>query len=261
MRCSTVLSPVLLAAVGHGWINRYDGYLSWSSGSSYWLNGASSKHDNGKEDRVWDLKKGRSLGGWKGSYKQVYSTSYSNYFNVNWYSSNRLVSAVTSTHSNNKEDRAWKFTAHEVHPEVAKVTSTCRSLSPNSFDGTLNANCYTSEGIGGIKSYYSSKKKDRQYTFKCCRVKIYSQRYSWYVAGEGDVHRCPRAVYNQPCHVSTLSSRNATGAVTWEEIPRVSSWKYGVMSSFTSPDGKWDITDARSSPASISFTCTQQCEA
>ena len=98
-----------------GYKNSWDGDLSFSCPDRAVLNGVTSTHDNGREDRRWkfrccELPDNVSVD------RHGYS-DYTHYDDpIAWFcpKSNEAVVALTSYHSNDNEDRRWRFKCGEI---------------------------------------------------------------------------------------------------------------------------------------------------
>ena len=98
-----------------GYKNSWDGKLSFSCPDRWVLNGVYSKHDNGKEDRRWKFKCCELPD--NVFVKRHAYTKYTNYDDhITWFcpKSNEAVVALTSYHSNGREDRRWRFKCGEI---------------------------------------------------------------------------------------------------------------------------------------------------
>ncbi|XP_056128942.1 uncharacterized protein LOC130106735 [Lampris incognitus] len=76
----------------------------------------------------------------------------------------QAVSRITSVHSNQREDRLWKFSC-----KALGTPKTCRwSGYVNDFDKDMNFQCPHNQVIAGAHSYHRNDKEDRRWRFYCC---------------------------------------------------------------------------------------------
>jgi len=91
------------------WMNSWDGVLDFTCPTNQLLNGITSYHDNGKEDRRWKLKC-CSAGGF--SVQKLEWTGYLNdwdgVLNYRCPATDQAIVGLFSGHENRREDRRWK---------------------------------------------------------------------------------------------------------------------------------------------------------
>merc|ERR1712072_1559923 len=92
------------------WVNNWDGTLTYVCPSNMVITGLISVHDNGKEDRRWNIRcssfKGLAVNpsgwsGWKNDWDKTFHASCGN--------PRCPLVGLQSYHSNSKEDRRWKI--------------------------------------------------------------------------------------------------------------------------------------------------------
>merc|ERR1712187_474848 len=103
------------------WLNGWDAVFNYRCPNGGAVSGLESKHDNGKEDRLFQVRcsepqthlisyeSERAQGGWKNDWDGP----------MNWQCTGMVagVSYMHSEHSNEKEDRRWKYGCRTYCPK------------------------------------------------------------------------------------------------------------------------------------------------
>ena len=117
-----------------------------------------SKHDNYREDRLWEFQCRKVVSKCSDSPTCTKTESYINEFNevISFMcGKNGYIAGVESYHDNSKEDRRWKFTCCSV---PFYTTTDCRLTDyVNKLDGEMDFQADDDEVITGVFSYYSSR--------------------------------------------------------------------------------------------------------
>jgi len=145
-----------LLGVAASWDTSWDKEFTYTCPSNQHLYRIKSKHDNGKEDRVWSFYC-RNSGAVKTS-----GCSWTNYLNsmdnvVNYKCpSNKILTGINSYHSNGPEDRRWKARCCDA----ATPLSGCSwSGYWNNWDGWMDGSINNNQVMTGMYSYHSNSKK------------------------------------------------------------------------------------------------------
>lgn len=168
-----VLTVVL--GVRAGYDNDWDEQLSVTCESSRKsINRIQSIHDNGAEDRRWDIECSdlpgiESLRWFREtcSWTSHYVNDWDEAFNYNC-PYDGYITGMISIHDNGPEDRRWKFRCCSLQ---SHHTQSCLSKMANEWDQQMNFRVPDSYVLTGVFSYHSNKKEDRLYQYRYCRLK------------------------------------------------------------------------------------------
>jgi len=165
-----------------GYLNSWDGVLSYTSSGNELIVGFQSRHDNGREDRRWKIGTATlggalcSPGDWS-SYVNDYDASVEFLCPAH-----HALAGVYSKHHNSYEDRVWKFKCCDLSASgFYKLKSPVAQSTANRFDGVLHEECLRNSVVVGVVSVHDNSKEDRVFGFYCSqltRVKSYFQEVS-----------------------------------------------------------------------------------
>ncbi|XP_005113046.2 dermatopontin [Aplysia californica] len=127
-----------------------------------------SIHDNGKEDRRWELKCG---GEWV-TENCVWSTHANSWDSQLYFlcPNNMVVTGMDSYHNNHKEDRLFKFRCCGIGG-IGKFPRNCRMTDwVNYWDGPMNFQLSKGKVITGAYSVHDNHKEDRRWRFQVCEI-------------------------------------------------------------------------------------------
>jgi len=152
-----------------GWMNSWDGVLSWDAGSNRMITGFTSVHDNRREDRVWGFHSAAASG------VSCRDQGFHGYAN-NWdhpltfvCPDNQALERVYSYHDNRREDRRWRFGCCVVSSN-AYLKRGGWTNEVNNWDGRLDFRCKDDEVLVGLKSYHDNHREDRRWRFHCSQL-------------------------------------------------------------------------------------------
>jgi len=152
-----------------GWMNSWDGLLSWAAGSNKMIHGFYSIHDNHREDRLWAFYTATASG------VTCTPTGFSGY--VNNYDqvarfecpANQALNGVISIHDNHKEDRIWRFQCCAVSSNAYLKVGPWSNWR-NDWDRLLNFRCKSTEVVVAVNSYHDNHREDRRWEYKCAEL-------------------------------------------------------------------------------------------
>ena len=134
--------------------NQWDGPLSQQCPKGQGFYRVRSKHDNGREDRLWEFYCRNVI---ESGTPMCTTTSYINNFRQHisfMCGPNKYMAGVKSYHDNSKEDRRWQFTCCSA-PKY--ITSKCRMTDyVNKLDQPMDFSASAGEVFTGVVSYYSA---------------------------------------------------------------------------------------------------------
>lgn len=135
------------------WQNKWDGQLSKTCPTGQGFYRVRSKHNNGREDRLWEFYCRKVVQqGSPTCTKSSYINQFQEFISF-MCGKNRYIGAVESYHENSKEDRRWKFTCCSA---PLQATRDCRLTDyVNNLDGVMDFQASDGEVITGVFSYYS----------------------------------------------------------------------------------------------------------
>jgi len=215
--------------------NSYDGNLDFKCGSNQALSGIWSKHDNGREDRIWRFQccilKPYLL-------HEERLTSYINSWDggLNFHcGANQVLVGLKSHHSNRREDRLWQARCASLAATVRGIVQSSDLTSyRNSFDRYFMHTGVHSKVITGLTSYHNNRKEDR--------------RFRIYLAGLSGVH-CKRSWWSNyingwdgPMDYQCGGNRAMIGLASWHNN-RKEDRRYKVRCCDLSNGGKYSRVD------------------
>merc|ERR1712228_571364 len=146
---------------------------TWDNrGSSRFLCGQESYHDNYREDRRFKFKKCLASGASIGTRYNLEVTEWDGQWQKSCGCYNNGNSAMTgawSQHNNYKEDRLFTFEFGELNPGY-KLVSCGWTGYVNNWDGELNFECTNNGLIRSIWSRHDNYREDRLWRFECCQT-------------------------------------------------------------------------------------------
>ncbi|KNC67905.1 dermatopontin-like protein [Pseudoalteromonas ardens] len=165
----------LYSTFNAGYLNDFDAVLSYTCPNNMFIKSVSSYHDNGREDRRFNIECGkytttsgarlyRKSLSWTG-----YVNSYDQAFNYTCPAGKFLV-GMYSVHSNRHEDRVFKFAcaamAESSASGFALSAETCSTVGPTNFDQPwyLGSN----GALVGMSSRHSNSHEDRETSVSFC---------------------------------------------------------------------------------------------
>lgn len=141
-----------------GYQNGFDSNLYVDCHPKQAFYGVESYHDNDREDRRWHFMCKNAIEP-RDSFSHCYWTSYQNDWKVPlsfMCNSNYVMTGVSSYHSNDKEDRRWRFKCCHANRYKAK---NCQLTSfINNWDTYMNYRATGSKMLVGAFSFYRSSK-------------------------------------------------------------------------------------------------------
>jgi len=152
-----------------GWVNSWDGVLSWYAGSNRMLSGFHSVHDNRREDRLYAFHSAAASGV---SCRDTGLRGYANYWDAQLHfdcPNNQALSRIYSHHDNRREDRRWKFGCCVVSSNVYLQKGGWTNYI-NGWDAQLDFGCKEDEVLVGVNSYHDNRREDRRWRFRCSRL-------------------------------------------------------------------------------------------
>jgi len=133
-----------------------------------------SWHDNGREDRRWEMKCEDIKPEFKVTSSRWFHTTSANAWDGHvkwegWWDDSFLV-GMTSVHDNHREDRQFKFMT--TRSDLWDVTNSCWGWRKiNHYDHELNLNTHGDEVIVGLQSWHSNHREDREWWAVVCKLK------------------------------------------------------------------------------------------
>jgi len=133
-----------------------------------------SWHDNGREDRRWEMKCEDIKPEFKVTSSRWFHTTSANAWDGHvkwegWWDDSFLV-GMTSVHDNHREDRQFKFMT--TRSDYWDVTNDCWGWRKiNHYDQYLNLQTHGDEVIVGLQSWHSNHREDREWWAVVCKLK------------------------------------------------------------------------------------------
>ena len=167
----------------------WTGYNNWDSTqvvslNNEFLSGQSSYHSNSKEDRryKWEYCRisGQSSGLQTGSDIQLVDTWY----DYEWRrgcGGNTALNYLYSWHSNNKEDRQFRFKCSQINYAYTLDQCYWTSNYVNDWDGSLNFECNNNGLIRTAESVHSNSKEDRRWKFGMFMTLCQSNHFLFFI--------------------------------------------------------------------------------
>jgi hypothetical protein len=156
------------------------GWSDWDAGMNHVCSGAQavtqlvSKHDNGREDRVWKLGcSGLCTGELSGHYWSSWANSWDGTLEYTC-PTDYLVVGLQSVHDNGKEDRRWAINCASTPPRWvngrargANVDQGSWSDWINGWDGAMDYSCPAEQVLTGVYSVHHNGYEDRLWKARC----------------------------------------------------------------------------------------------
>jgi len=156
-------APTASTPVWTGWVNSWDQPVDWCAGNGQVMTGIHSKHDNGKEDRLWDFQSSVMLS----STTPVLSDFVNDWDQEFTYEDDsKVFVGMYSVHDNRKEDRRFKFyqSAH------AGSATGCYWTGETNWDAEWTEAANPGFGITGMWSRHDNNKEDRLFKIRFCKI-------------------------------------------------------------------------------------------
>merc|ERR1712226_868779 len=164
------------------YLNDWDGDLDFNEGKP--LCGMESKHDNGREDRLFALykcsmKEGQQYRQTVGNAQTIALTNYDETFQLTC-DQNKVMVGLYSHHDNGPEDRQWRATCVQYKDTY---TDNCVSSPDNTegyfneYDATFDYKCPTGKVLTGLDSKHSNFNEDRKFKFTCGNIVPHRNRW------------------------------------------------------------------------------------
>ncbi|RXN35280.1 hemagglutinin amebocyte aggregation factor-like protein [Labeo rohita] len=153
-----------LLGCSQGWQNNYDEPLNFICPVGYSIASITSKHDNKREDRVWDL----TCQATYGQTGQCHWTSYVNDFDqviLFECPAQHVIAGISSYHSNPHEDRRWRFYCCQ---SVCTSASCHWTSYVNNFDEYFHYAVPSRNVLVGAHSYHQNAQEDRRWAYRVC---------------------------------------------------------------------------------------------
>lgn len=163
------------ASSGTGYVNHWDGDLSYSAPSNHVLTGIHHTfHSNKHEDRVFSYYV-TNVGSVGMTCPKGHSSGPINYYDGNMdYAcpNNQAVSSVYSHHVNHSEDRIWDVTCCDMttNDRFYMNPAHTTAIRVNNYDGSGSAKCPSDSLLIGFRSVHNNHKEDRVWEIYCRRV-------------------------------------------------------------------------------------------
>merc|ERR1711998_591535 len=151
----------------HGWINNWDGAMNWSVGGHTYISGLHSKHDNGREDRLFKPLL-TSIGT---SQASTHWSGWINNWDAQWHYTcpgNMAIMGLISYHDNGKEDRRWRIRCARFHG--ISISHGGWPGWQTNWDATWSIGCGHNPAVG-FSSYHDNRKEDRRWRVQCGSIK------------------------------------------------------------------------------------------
>ena len=159
---SSLLLSVCLAA---GWQNAWDRHHFGSCENGQYMRRLRSIHDNGKEDRLWQVYCGKTSTNVAATQSCLW-TGFVNDWDrplVFQCPGNRLISGMMSYHDNKKEDRRFRFRCCAV---PGRSPNNCAWTGyVNDWDRPMDFRVPSDKVIAGAFSVHNNHKEDRRWKF------------------------------------------------------------------------------------------------
>ena len=151
--------------------NQWDGPLRKECRDGDGFYRVKSKHNNGREDRLWEFQCRRVVK--DGCATCTKTNSYVNNFREAIFfmcPKNQYIGGVESYHDNGQEDRRWKFTCCSAK---SHITNNCRLTGfVNGHDQQMNFKASHGEVITGVFSYYNTGTRYLFITCICTKLAV-----------------------------------------------------------------------------------------
>jgi hypothetical protein len=157
------MAPTQSPPTWTGWVNSWDQPVNWVAPSGYVMTGVHSKHDNGKEDRLWDFQQSKMLDstspvmtGFVNNWDQEFTHS----------DDNKVFVGMYSEHHNSYEDRKFKI----YQSGLGSTAHGCYWTGETDWDAEWTLSGNTNEGITGMWSRHDNRMEDRKFKFRFCNI-------------------------------------------------------------------------------------------
>ncbi|XP_061435679.1 hemagglutinin/amebocyte aggregation factor-like [Lethenteron reissneri] len=164
---ATPLNVTGLRSLHKRYVNSYDGPIDFSCPAHQSIYIIHSIHNNDAEDRIWDFRCKETFD--VSRPVSSFATSYVNNFDEKLDFTcpfNSIVSGIGSYHSNDAEDRRWKFTCTM---QANVCMGACQWTDYlNDFDAPIFWVTPDSRYLVGAHSYHSNDAEDRRWKFQFC---------------------------------------------------------------------------------------------
>jgi len=148
------------------YVNTWDSQLSFSCEENEAISGFQSKHDNGREDRIWKVQCCRVTNA------QLQDMGLTSYLN-NWdgeldftCADDEVLIGLYSVHSNHHEDRRWKARCAQLRPVGDFFIQSKWTDWENSWDRALEFEAGVDGMITGIYSVHHNTYEDRRWKLR-----------------------------------------------------------------------------------------------
>jgi len=156
-------TPAPPTATWTGWVNSWDQPVDWQASTGSVMTGVHSKHDNSKEDRLWDFQQYPLLA----TTSPVLTDFVNNWDQEFTYGDDsRAFVGMYSVHHNSYEDRRFKIyqTFH------GKTATGCYWTGETNWDAEWTIQGRTGEAVTGMWSRHDNGKEDRLFKFRFCTL-------------------------------------------------------------------------------------------
>jgi hypothetical protein len=146
-----------------GWVNSWDQPCDWVAGNGYVMTGVHSKHDNGREDRLWDFQQSRMLDS-----TSPVLTGYVNDWDGEFTHTddNQVFVGMYSYHDNHREDRRFRI----YKSALSSTAHSCYWTGETNWDAEWWISGNTNEAITGMWSRHDNGREDRLFKFRFCKL-------------------------------------------------------------------------------------------
>jgi len=162
-----------MTRVNHGYqctTNGWDGFQWCLCRPGQKVGGIKSWHDNGKEDRRWELRCENIPGFSPTSHHTTSENHWDGTVHWDGFKDNSFLVGMTSHHHNKHEDRKFKFMTSRS--DLWYLSGPCRGwYFVNHYDGELHINTEHDEVIVGLHSWHDNHKEDRRWQAVICKLK------------------------------------------------------------------------------------------
>ncbi|XP_074647818.1 uncharacterized protein LOC141903556 [Tubulanus polymorphus] len=162
-----VISLLGLCHMSVAWKNQWDQPLNFQCPNNQHIQWFKSRHDNGREDRLFDM---NCRPGYVGT-----DCSWTGYLNdwdrvVSFVCRKGIVTGFHSYHDNGKEDRRWKLRCCKL---VTKPGQSCYWTSYlANWDSQIDYSFPNGQAMVGMYSKHDNGKEDRLFRFRMCRFAV-----------------------------------------------------------------------------------------
>lgn len=159
------------------WVNKYHQSVNFTCPNGKFLTGASSRHSNGHEDRIFKYTCS-DISLFKEKVRPV-ACEKSRVINgpdkpvVFSCPDKKVLVGENSKFHKGPKDRVYSYNCCALEHPFAKVTVDQCSLTPfiNGWDAYFDFKCPQNMVLKGTHSYHNNKREDRRFRFECCAVR------------------------------------------------------------------------------------------